>query len=66
MPRARDRLEEARNLKKIPLEIREVNNQELYKKLRSMEISCSQVVDQRPISSCSFSPDGSLIATSSW
>lgn len=31
-----------------------------------MEIGCSQVGDQRPVSSVSFSPDGQLIATSSW
>ncbi|XP_027195846.2 U4-U6 small nuclear riboprotein factor 60K [Dermatophagoides pteronyssinus] len=66
IPKAKQRLEEARVYKQIPYEVREANNQELYKKLRSMEISCSQVADQRPISSCSFSPNGSMIATSSW
>ena len=66
MPLANERLENAQSYKKIPLEVREASNQDLYKKLRSMEISCSQVADQRPISSCSFSPNGSLIATSSW
>ena len=30
------------------------------------EISCSQVGDIRPISSAEFSPDSSLVATSSW
>ncbi|KAI7686444.1 U4/U6 small nuclear ribonucleoprotein Prp4 [Sarcoptes scabiei] len=65
IPRAKTRLEEAKQLKEIPLEVRETNNQELYKKLRSMEISGSQVADQRPISSCSFSPNGKLISTSS-
>ena len=66
IPRAKERLEAARQYKEIPLDVREASAQDLYKKLRTMEISCSQVADQRPISSVSFSPNGKLIATSSW
>src|SRR5699024_6383095 len=66
IPRAKERLEEARTYKEVPLEVREAGTQELYKKLRTMEISSSQVADQRPISSVAFSPNGKLIASSSW
>ena len=66
IPRASSRLANAIETKTIPVEIRESSAQDLYKKLRTMEISCSQVADQRPISSSSFSPNGKLIATSSW
>lgn len=66
LPRASQRLAEARSYRDLPLEVREGTTQELYKRLRTMEIGCSQVGDQRPVSSVSFSPDGQLIATSSW
>ena len=66
IPRAKARLECAAQLKQIPVDIREATVQDLYKKLRTMEISSSQVADQRPISSASFSPNSQMIATSSW
>ena len=66
LPRASQRLAEARSYRDLPLEVREGTTQELYKRLRTMEIGCSQVGDQRPVSSVCFSPDGQLIATSSW
>ena len=50
----------------IPDTTRSSMRQELYKSLRTFEINCSQVGDTRPVSSCRFSPDSSLIATSSW
>jgi U4/U6 small nuclear ribonucleoprotein PRP4 len=64
--RANQRLERARAERQVPEETRAAKSQELYKKLGAIEISCSQVGDNRPISSCHFSPDCSLVATSSW
>ncbi|EKX32677.1 hypothetical protein GUITHDRAFT_166652, partial [Guillardia theta CCMP2712] len=35
-------------------------------KYRNLDLSSSQIGDARPISGCSFSPDGQFLATSSW
>lgn len=66
VPRARERLINARLERELPETTRSNVRQELYKQLRNLEISCSQVGDSRPISSCQFSPNGQLIVTSSW
>lgn len=66
IPRAKARIEKARNERQIPEATRAASSQELYKKLGAIDISCSQVGDSRPISFCQFSPDCSIIATSSW
>lgn len=66
IPKAKQRLERARVEKIVPQSTKTAVQQELFKKLRSLEISGSQVGDTRPISSAYFSPDESLIATSSW
>lgn len=44
----------------------EIYRQEMVRRMRSMNIMCSQVGDTRPISFCEFSPNGSLLATASW
>lgn len=64
--RAYERLNAARIEKQKPLTVRTAAKNELFKNLRNWEISCSQVADSRPVSSCRLSPDSSLIATSSW
>ncbi|XP_015789553.1 U4/U6 small nuclear ribonucleoprotein Prp4 [Tetranychus urticae] len=64
--RARERLERARKTKSMPETTRNNLNQELYKKLHTFEIECSQVGDARPLSFCRFSPDSMMIATASW
>lgn len=66
IPRASERIANEKLEKTIPETTRNNMRQELYKNLRTLEINCSQVGDVRPISSCQFSPDTSLIATSSW
>lgn len=66
IPRAKQRLEQARVERQIPEATRTAKSQELYKKLGAFEITCSQIGDTRPISCCQFSPDCSMIATSSW
>lgn len=65
VPRAFERLTRAKEEQYQPENIRSGIRQELYKTLRSLNISRSQV-DDRPISSCVFSPDSSLVATASW
>lgn len=66
LSRAKERLERARERAELPEKTREAIDQEDYKKLRKFDISASQVADQRPISSVSFSPNAQLIASSSW
>ena len=61
-----ERLQNARIEKEIPETTKNTAKQELYKRIRSFEISASQVGDARPLPSCQFSPDCSLIATCSW
>ncbi|XP_054157982.1 U4/U6 small nuclear ribonucleoprotein Prp4-like [Oppia nitens] len=64
--KANERLQKTRVFRQTPEEARAAASQELYKHLGGIEISCSQLGDTRPLSSCQFSPDCSLIATSSW
>ncbi|KAI1277972.1 U4/U6 small nuclear ribonucleoprotein Prp4 [Halotydeus destructor] len=66
IPRASTRLAKARIEKSIPESTQSAIKQEIYKSLRNMEICCSQVGDNRPVTSVRFSPDTSLIATASW
>lgn len=64
--RAFDRLNRARAEKEKSAAQRTAASSELFKNLRNFEISCSQVADARPVSSCHLSPDSSLVATCSW
>ncbi len=41
-------------------------NQEVQRKLKTLEVEASQIADTRPISWCSFSPDSKMLATGSW
>uniref|UniRef100_A0A0A9YDH1 U4/U6 small nuclear ribonucleoprotein Prp4 n=1 Tax=Lygus hesperus TaxID=30085 RepID=A0A0A9YDH1_LYGHE len=66
LPQAKARLEKAREALKQPEATITAKNQELQKKLTSLSIYCSQIGDTRPISYCCFSPDSSMLATSSW
>ncbi|XP_077862427.1 U4/U6 small nuclear ribonucleoprotein Prp4-like [Saccoglossus kowalevskii] len=66
LPRAQARLEEARKNKAIPDSQTNAKRQELHRFIRSLNNQCSQIGDTRPISSCQFSPDGKILATSSW
>ncbi|GAB6023365.1 U4/U6 small nuclear ribonucleoprotein Prp4 [Chamberlinius hualienensis] len=66
LPRAKERLDNARTYKALPDSQKNVQRQELHKKLRTLNICASQIGDTRPLSSCQFSPDSKLLATSSW
>ncbi|XP_014248666.1 U4/U6 small nuclear ribonucleoprotein Prp4 [Cimex lectularius] len=66
IPRAKERLKKAREeLNQAEASVT-AKKQELQKKLTSLSIYCSQIGDTRPISYCHFSPDSSMLATSSW
>ncbi|KAI0232431.1 U4/U6 small nuclear ribonucleoprotein Prp4 [Lamellibrachia satsuma] len=66
LPRARERLENAREEKDITATQRNAKRQETYKKARALTIESSQIGDTRPLSFCQFSPSGKILATSSW
>ncbi|XP_063598172.1 U4/U6 small nuclear ribonucleoprotein Prp4-like [Penaeus indicus] len=66
IPRARARLKKEHLDNEIPEATRTARRQEVQNKLRSFSLLGSQNADSRPISYCSFSPNGKLLATSSW
>lgn len=66
IPRAKERIANAKLERDLPEATRTNARQETYKTLRRLEISCSQVGDSRPISSVEFSPNAELLVTGSW
>ncbi|GAU89697.1 hypothetical protein RvY_02214 [Ramazzottius varieornatus] len=66
LPRAKVRLERARETAKLPASQQMATIQEGQKKLRNFTNYSSQVGDNRPLSYCSFSPNSQLLATASW
>ncbi|XP_065653332.1 U4/U6 small nuclear ribonucleoprotein Prp4-like [Hydra vulgaris] len=66
IPRTRDRLRKTKeDLKKLE-SVTAAKVQEVHRKTQSLVNFCSQIGDNRPLSYCQFSPDSSLLATSSW
>lgn len=49
-----------------PISTRFVPQQKLIDRLKAIDDCGSQIGDDRPLSSCNFSPDSTMIATSSW
>eukprot|EP00037_Helgoeca_nana_P006132 m.56919 g.56919 ORF g.56919 m.56919 type:complete len:529 (-) comp17036_c0_seq1:364-1950(-) len=66
LTKARDRLKRARLKLARPDPEENADRQKLHNRLRNFGNYCSQVGDNRPISSCEFSPDGKTLATASW
>ncbi|KAG6797243.1 U4/U6 small nuclear ribonucleoprotein Prp4 [Apis cerana] len=66
LPRAKARLDKARQDLELPTATRTARRQELLKKLQALTIYCSQIGDTRPISFCQFSPNSKVLATASW
>ncbi|KAK9878963.1 hypothetical protein WA026_003782 [Henosepilachna vigintioctopunctata] len=66
LPRAKDRLEEARRCMEFPTATKTARMQELQKRIQVLSIYSSQIGDTRPISYCQFSPNSKLLATASW
>lgn len=66
LPRAKARLEEARNQQNIPENISTAKRHELTKKLQHSSIQYSQVGDNRPLSYVQFSPNSKMLVTASW
>jgi U4/U6 small nuclear ribonucleoprotein PRP4 len=66
LPIAKQRVEQQKQRSMENKTVVNAEKQELFKSLRSCEIVSSQIGDTRPVSSCVFSPDDKLLATSSW
>jgi len=66
VPRARDRLIQAKKDLKMPETEKLKKSQEVQRKMRALINFCSQIGDNRPLSYCNLSPNGKLLATGSW
>eukprot|EP00897_Mesotaenium_endlicherianum_P005154 jgi/Mesen1/4667/ME000241S03704 len=64
--RAAERLATAKRRRQDPDEDEEAEAAEVLRGVAEMSMECSEIGDDRPISDCSISPDGSLLATSCW
>ena len=61
--RAASRLERARRKKDDPDEDMDAELDWALRQASSLELDCSEIGDDRPLSGCSFSHDGKLLAT---
>lgn len=66
LPRAKQRLEKAKEALETPSATRAGRMVELQKRLQSLAPQCSQVGDTRPIGGVAFSSDSQLLMTGSW
>lgn len=66
LPRAKTRLEQAKELLELPSATRAGRMVELQKRIQSLSLECSQVGDVRPISNCCFNEHSNLLLTCSW
>ncbi len=66
IPRAKDRLDEARQKRGLSDKLKVAQRQELQKRLQVLTNQCSQVGDARPMSYIQFSPNSQMLATASW
>ncbi|KAJ0178231.1 hypothetical protein K1T71_006054 [Dendrolimus kikuchii] len=66
LPRAKIRLNKAREELKLAGSVRAAAKQDSQRKASAISIYCSQIGDTRPISFCRFSGDSKMLITSSW
>ncbi|XP_078442813.1 WD-40 repeat family protein / small nuclear ribonucleoprotein Prp4p-like protein [Wolffia australiana] len=66
LARAAARLERARRRREDPDEDPDGECEEVLRLASGFSLDCSEIGDDRPLTGCSFSRDGSLLATSSW
>lgn len=63
LPRSRARIERAKRKRADPDEDEDAETEEVLKCMADTSLDCSEIGDGRPLSSCAFSPDASLLAT---
>ncbi|KAI9485384.1 MAG: WD40-repeat-containing domain protein [Benjaminiella poitrasii] len=66
LPRAKKRNDRQKEEQNIPLALLKASRKELHTKLKAYTNWSSQIVDDRPIAQCSFSPNSKLLVTGSW
>ena len=66
IPRAKERLKRLKVESELPEKTRMAAQQEVQKKVKSLDVMASQIADTRPVSFCQFSPDSKMLATASW
>ncbi|KAK8960810.1 U4/U6 small nuclear ribonucleoprotein PRP4-like protein [Platanthera guangdongensis] len=66
LPRAAKRLERARRRRNDPDEDEEAEAMEVVRQAGELVLECSEIGDDRPLTGCSFSHDGSFLATCAW
>lgn len=66
LPRAAKRLERARRRRNDPDEDEEAEAMEVVRHAGELVLECSEIGDDRPLTGCSFSHDGSFLATCAW
>lgn len=63
LPRAKARIEGAKRKRTDPDEDEDVESEQVLRSMADTSLVCSEIGDGRPLSSCAFSPDASLLAT---
>ena len=66
LARAKKRIADLKTEAELPEATRNAVRQDVHKTMHMMEIQSSQIGDTRPISYCSISPNGKILATASW
>ncbi len=66
LPRAKERIAWLKKEAEVPESVRMARNQEVQKRLKSLDVMASQIADTRPVSWCEFSPDSKMLVTGSW
>jgi U4/U6 small nuclear ribonucleoprotein PRP4 len=63
LPRANARIERAKRKRTDPDEDEDAETDQVLKSMAETTLDCSEIGDGRPLSSCAFSPDASMLAT---
>nr|XP_010921905.1 LOW QUALITY PROTEIN: U4/U6 small nuclear ribonucleoprotein PRP4-like protein [Elaeis guineensis] len=66
LARAKSRIERARRRRDDPDEDEDAEAEFVVNQAGGFALECSEIGDDRPLSGCSFSHDGTMLATSSW
>ncbi|KAI9018624.1 WD40-repeat-containing domain protein [Phycomyces nitens] len=66
LPRAKARIERQKAEMDIPLVQLRTGRKELQAKLKGYTSWASQMVDERPVAQCAFSPDSKMLVTGAW
>ncbi|XP_078168883.1 WD-40 repeat family protein / small nuclear ribonucleoprotein Prp4p-like protein [Carex rostrata] len=66
LARAKSRVDRAKRIRDDPDEDLEKEAELAVEQAQDFVLDCSEIADARPLSGCSFSKDGSYLATSSW